>query len=107
MSLILAFLTAQIVPAIIAFLTAFWGWILAGGLALLGFMFSPALRKYTIALLAVAAILASTYYYAFKAGYESPHPVTPPACTEFAKHLVTGPATDKAIGIFKRYHLCT
>lgn len=87
-------------------LTAFWGWIVAGGLGLLAFMFSPTLRKYTIAALTVAAIIGSMYFYGYNKGYNAEHPVTPPACSEFRKVLVTGPATDKTIRIFERKGLC-
>lgn len=82
----------------------FWGWIAGGAVALLGLMFSPRLRKYTIAGLAIVAVLVATYI----GGYVSNHNVeiTTHTCEEFRKWLVSGPATDKAIAIFKRHGLC-
>lgn len=103
-------ISSIIISSILTFLwstiTAFWGWIVAGGVALLGVMFSPTLRKYTIAAITVIAILISAYAYGYTKGFKADHPITPPACVEFRKHLVEGPATDKAITIFKRNGLC-
>lgn len=87
-------------------LSAFWGWIIAGGLALLGFLFSPTLRKYTIAAITILAVLGSAYVYGYTKGSTAPRDPVPPACSEFRKVLVTGPATDKAIALFERKGLC-
>jgi hypothetical protein len=102
-----AILTA-IWTALVGFLIQFWGWFVGAGLAVLGLLFSPTLRKYTIAVLAAAAVFGGTYFYAYDKGYHAPHPIviTLPSCSAFAKHLVKGPATDKAIQIFYRNHLC-
>lgn len=102
--------SSVIIAAITGFLwttlSAFWGWIIAGGLAILGFLFSPTLRKYTIAVITVAAVLGSAYVYGYSKGATAPRDPVPPACSEFRKVLVTGPATDKAIAIFQRKGLC-
>ena len=49
--------TATIWPALVAF----GGWIAAVSVTVLAFLFSPAIRKYTIGALAVALILAVTW----------------------------------------------
>jgi hypothetical protein len=89
------------------FLLQFWAWIVGAGLAVLGLLFSPTLRKYTIGAIAVVAVLASMFVYGYQKGFNAPHPVTPPACEDFRKVLVKGPATDKAIAIFERKGLCS
>lgn len=85
-------------------LLAFWPWLVGGASAVLAFMFSPSIRKYTLGVIAVAIILAATYLY----GYNSNHSITTVthSCSEFQKVLVSGSATNKAIAVFKRHGLC-
>lgn len=88
---------------IVGVVVAFWPWLVAGASAILAFLFSPSIRKYTIAIIAVAAILASVFVW----GYNSNHTVTTLPCTEYSKPLTTGVATDKIIKYYKRNGLCT
>ena len=85
-------------------LIAFWPWVVGVASAILAFLFSPTLRKYTLAVIAIVAILVVT----FIGGYRSNHTVqtVTHSCSEFRKVLVTGPATDKAIRIFQKHGLC-
>ena len=82
-----------------------WGWIVAGGIAILAMLFSPSIRKYTIAALVAIILLATAYI----VGYSSNHNVelVQHACTEFSK-LLKGPATeiDKIVSVFRRKGLC-
>ena len=93
-----------IVSVIVGFIQTFWMWLVGASIAVLAFLFSPTIRKYTIGVIAVGIILVSTFLW----GYNSNHNVEVRAykCSEFTKHLVTGPATDKAIRIFQRNKLC-
>lgn len=97
-------ITAAIWGWLTTTLMQFWGWIAAGCIAILGLLFSPNLRKYTIGAIAVTILLVIVYVY----GYNSNHNVelVQHTCDEFRKWLVSGPATDKAIAIFKRHDLC-
>jgi len=109
MTAIFAFLATFIWPSLSAILLQFWMWIFAAGLAILGFLFSPTIRKYTISFLIIVAMIGSASVYSYNKGYDAPHAVLPPqpaACSDFRKYLVTGPATDKAIAIFKQHDLC-
>lgn len=97
---IITFLWSVIYPI----LMGFWPWIMGASAAVLAFLFSPTLRKYTVAAIAVALLLGIT----FIGGYNSNHTVkvVTHSCDEFRKHIVVGPVTDKAIKIFKRNGLC-
>lgn len=97
-------ITTVILAAVWAWIQTFWLWLVGGSVAILGLLFSPTLRKYTLGAIAVGVILTATYVW----GYNSNHNVTIKThqCEEFRKHLVTGPATDKAIRIFKNAKLC-
>lgn len=90
---------------LLAWLSQFWGWIVAGAGAVLAYLFSPTLRKYTIAIIALVLLFATF----FVLGYNFNHSVkmVTHSCSEFRQYLVSGPATDKAISIFKRHGLCT
>lgn len=87
---------------IVGVFMAFWPWIVAGASAVLAFLWSPTIRKYTIGLVAVAAIGLSVFIW----GYNSNHTVTTHPCTEYSKHLTPGVAADKVIKVFKRNGLC-
>jgi hypothetical protein len=82
----------------------FWMWIVGGSVGLLAFLFSPTIRKYSLGILAVLIIGAFIWFW----GYNSNHSVeiVTHTCDEFRKWLVSGPATDKALAIFKRHDLC-
>lgn len=49
-------------------LAQFWGWILGGAVALLAFLFSPSIRKYTLGALAILAIAACIFLYGYNQG---------------------------------------
>ncbi len=100
----MSFVISAILSLVLGWLSQFWMWIVGVAVAILGFMFSPAIRKYTLAAIAVVAIVAVVYFW----GFNSNHTVqtVTHTCDEFRKWLVSGPATDKAIGIFKRHGLC-
>ena len=95
---------AAVTAAIWALVQTFWMWLVGGSIALLGLLFSPTLRKYTLGAIAVGILLTATFIW----GYNSNHNVEIKThqCSEFRKHLVTGPATDKAIRIFTKAKLC-
>jgi len=97
-------MTTIILTAILGWLMQFWGWIAAGAIAVLTLLFSPTLRKYTIAAICASILLVSAYVY----GYNSNDTVEihTHSCADFRKVLVTGPATDKTIAIFQRKGLC-
>lgn len=97
-------ITSVILAWITTTLMQFWGWIAAACVAILAFLFSPTLRKYTIGIIAAFILLVMAFLY----GYNSNHTVETitHSCQEFRDRLVTGPATDKAIAIFKRNGLC-
>jgi hypothetical protein len=101
-------LMSAIVTAVFAFivnfLTQFWMWFAGAAVAILAFLFSPTLRKYTIGIIAALILLGLAAIW----GYNLNHPVevVTHTCEEFRKWLVKGPATDKAIDIFQRHGLC-
>ena len=96
--------SSAILSILWGWIQTFWIWLAGGSLAILGLLFSPTLRKYTLGAIAVALLVTITFMW----GYNSNHTVhiETHKCTEFRKHLVTGPATDKAIRIFKNAKLC-
>jgi hypothetical protein len=104
MELVLYFILNKIWVAIMLVVSQFWGWIVGGAVGILAFLFSPILRKYTIGAIAILIVGVAVYWY----GYNSNHTVqvVTHTCDEFRRWLVTGPATDKAIAIFKRHGLC-
>lgn len=97
MTAILLFLWSVIQPILLGF----WPWLLGGAGAVLAFLFSPTIRKYTIGIIAVALILGIT----FLGGYNSNHAITTVthSCTEFSKHLTI---TTKGINVLKKNGLC-
>lgn len=97
-------ITSIVLAWITGFFVQFWGWIAAGCVAILTLLFSPTLRKYTIGVIAASILLIMAFVY----GYNSNDTVTTVthSCSDFRKVLVTGPATDKVIGIFIRKGLC-
>ena len=99
-----AMITAMVWTFIVDILTKFWMWIAGAAIAVLVFLFSPTIRKYTIGIIAVLALGAIVWLW----GYNSNHTVEviTHSCDEFRKWLVTGTATDKAIAIFQRHDLC-
>lgn len=82
----------------------FWMWIAGGALAVLAYLFSPALRKYTLAIIALAILLAIAWILGYNSN-TTVHTVTH-TCDEFRQWLTKGAATDKALAIFKRHGLC-
>jgi hypothetical protein len=102
--MVLGFILSAIMTFVSGILAQFWGWIVGGAVALLGFMFSPTIRKYSLALIAVIVICLAIYLW----GYNSNHNVqtVTHTCDEFRKWLVSSNATDKATAIFKRHGLC-
>lgn len=113
MSLLDAVITTAIWKFISSWFMQFWGWLVAGGVAVLAFMFSVNVRKYTIAAIAILVVLAGTFVW----GYTSNHHVTTVTknkpvmithkCSEFQKYLVKNAGADKAISLFKKHKLCT
>lgn len=86
---------------ILGILAAFWPWLLGGASAVLAFLFSPTIRKYTMAALAIGLVLIIT----FVGGYNSNHTVQKqlPTCTDFKKYATI---SDKTLASFQRHGLC-
>ncbi len=80
---------------------AFWPWIVGIATAVLAFLFSPTIRKYTVAALAIGILLGLSALW----GYNLPHKtqVVTHQCTEFTKHLKID---TKGVNTMKRYGLC-
>ena len=93
---------AAVWGGIISTLMQFWGWIAAGCIAVLAFLFSPQLRKYTIGVVAAGILLVMAFIY----GYNSNDTVRVIThdCSDFAK-LMAGEVT-KVVNTFKRNGLC-
>lgn len=100
----MALITNIILSEVMKFLSAFWIWLVGAAVAVVGLLWSPNIRKYTITAVALITATLGVFYW----GYSSNHKVevVTRQCSEFQKHLVTGPATDKALTIFKRNGLC-
>lgn len=97
-------IAAMVWSAIVDALLKLWMWIVGAAVVVLGLLFSPSIRKYTLGAIAILAILVAVWLW----GYNSNHTVevVTHTCDEFRKWLVSGPATDKAIAIFQRHGLC-
>lgn len=102
--MISGFILSSIWGFIYNLILQFWIWLVGAGVALLGFMFSSTIRKYSIGLIIVSLLIAAVFIW----GYNSNQIVTTitHSCDEFRKVLVQGPATDKAIRIFIKHGLC-
>lgn len=68
MSIILAGILLWLKATLLPIFVQFGVWIAAGAAAVLSFLFSPAIRKYTIAGIAVLAILGVVWYNGFETG---------------------------------------
>jgi hypothetical protein len=103
-SLISGFILTNIWSFLTGIFYQFWMWIVGSSVALLAFLFSPTLRKYTVGLIAIVLLATAVWIW----GYNSNHnvEVLTHTCDEFRRWLVSGPATDKALAIFKRHDLC-
>lgn len=66
-----AWVVGSLLHTLTGWFTVFWGWILAGGAMVLGFLFSPTIRLYTIAAIAIIAILGSVWFFGFTKGQAS------------------------------------
>lgn len=99
------FILTNIWTLLTGLLMQFWMWLVGGSAVLLAFLFSPTLRKYSLG--AIAILLIGTAIWIW--GYNSNHSteMLTHACNEFQRWLVSSPATDKALAIFKRHGLCT
>lgn len=64
----ITFVAKAALAAVWPILVQFGAWIAAGAVAVLGFLFSPAVRKYTIAGIAIAVILGFTWVHGFETG---------------------------------------
>jgi membrane protein YdbS with pleckstrin-like domain len=114
-AIITDFLTHTLFTMLWSWFSQFWMWIGGVAVAILAWMFSPAIRTYTIAILAAMALLFSAFIYGYtyhttqvihevQTQYQTQ--VVTHQCSEFSPYLVKGPSADKFLAVLKRHNLC-
>ena len=68
-SIILGVIASWFHAAVVPFFFQFWAWIAGGAAAVFAFLFSPKIRKYTIGVLLVLAVLGGVWTWGYVSGH--------------------------------------